>query len=269
MPMRHGSGLPESPGQASRPHPLITVFTLAVVAMLCFHFANVWLYLTPMNPIKIAFWEPVQRYIHPLFVQNWQLFAPAPIDRDELMMVKTRWRDRTTEQVWETEWIDLTTPVYHAIHRTRIGPYSKLARPFTGLQQMAVHTDPTAQSIRDDAVRALLERFRASSAGRRAGVPGRAAADSVLLQVIDSLSQPSEPEKFQRRMARQAMYRIATAHARKMVGPGGEVLAVNVRYASHRFPRFSARHRPSSDGSTTYGRPYGWARASTATAELP
>lgn len=120
-----------------KPRMWQTVVALILSAFLVVHYAIIGLYLTPTNPLKTRLWRPVHEYVGPFFTQNWQLFAPTPIASDELMTIKLRWYESASRRTWETDWIDISSPVHRAIHRTRIGPYSKLARPYTGLWDMA------------------------------------------------------------------------------------------------------------------------------------
>jgi hypothetical protein len=250
------------PSPASRP-PLPSrfskVFALLIAAVIGLHFLTIWLYLTPNNPLKLALWNPIHSYVHPLFAQNWQLFAPNPIAHDETMHLKVRWREAGSEKIWETDWLDITTPIFQKIHRTRIGPYSKMARPYTGVKESLDFTEPVASALRERTRIAFQQEWEAQI---RNNPPRDSASRRIALQnlaaTLDSIDQPSIVERAQRKAGREMAYRLGSANARQAIGTRGEVVAINIRYAMHEFPRFSERKNPEAQGRTRYTRPFGW-----------
>lgn len=91
--------------------------------VLTIYFTSTFLYLTPPNPIKARHLATILRIEHPLFSQNWHLFAPNPV-RTNLILAG---RCRAGAEM--TPWNDLTTPLVGAQHRNRLSPTGKLARP--------------------------------------------------------------------------------------------------------------------------------------------
>lgn len=254
----------EPTAQAPAPprlHWSIKAVALVVLAALVVHYAIIWLYLTPDNPVKLATWKHVNGYVHPMFAQNWQLFAPNPISQDELVHVKVRWREDGKQKVWETDWIDLTTPIFEGIHRTRIGPYSKLARPHTGVKESLSFTDDVAQAMRDRARESARERWgeRIQSVPARDTARRRALFRQFVAQ-MDTIGRLTPSEQLQRRTGREMLYRVASAGAREAVAGRGVPVAINVRFVHHQYPRFSERDDPDAKGVTKYGRPLGWER---------
>lgn len=237
----------------------VTALVLLVTAVLVFHFLAVWLYLTPTNPLKMTLWQPLHAYVHPLFAQNWQLFAPTPIAHDELMHIKIRWREAGNNRVWETEWLDVATPIYRRIQRSRVGPFSKLARPYTGVKEAIDFVDPIAEALRQSAIqkhRAWWEQSVRRNPPRDSAA--RAQALRMLLTGIDTLEQLTASESAQRRMGREMAYRLASANARQAIGPRGDVLAINIRFVLYEFPRFSQREDPNAIGRSANSAALGW-----------
>lgn len=97
--------------------------TLVCAGLLGVYFTTTFLYLTPPNPVKARHLATIVRIEHPLFSQNWHLFAPNPIRTNHILAG----RCRAGEQV--TPWEDLTTPLVAGHHRFRLSPMGKLVRP--------------------------------------------------------------------------------------------------------------------------------------------
>jgi hypothetical protein len=251
----------------SRQHPAAVIATLLLLLALTFHFFVTWLYLTPTNPVKIVLWRDIHAYMHPLFAQNWQLFAPTPVADNQMMLVQARLRDRATGAVTISKWVDVTTPVMQQIHEHRVGPMSKLARPFSGVFQTVTYGDPVLGQVRARMTEAVLGAYEtARLEERRRGLTGKAADSAsararVLLPqlraVLDSVRAPTPDERMQRRLGREMLYRLASAFAKKAF-PEHEVLAVNARYVRQEFPRFSGRKLAANRGTVQHGRPFGW-----------
>ena len=56
--------------------------TLTVVLVAALHLAATFLYNAPANPVSQRYAGPVNRWMEPLFSQNWRLFAPNPISEN-------------------------------------------------------------------------------------------------------------------------------------------------------------------------------------------
>lgn len=235
-----------------------TSFVAVVLfAWLFLHTFAIWLYLTPTNPLKISLWGPVDTYVNPIFSQNWQLFAPTPINRDELLVVKVRWVPKEETTVWETAWIDITSPVYNKLQRSRIGPFSKLARPYTGLREMLTFNDPILAAVRKEQMEHVIAQLEIDGASRGDSTNRRIETGRIM-SLLDSLSQPSNEEMVQRKAARRFVYRLAAAHAKAFLPPGARIRTINVKYIFNEFPRFSQRYQPSGAGKKFTSVPLGW-----------
>lgn len=245
--------------------------TAAAGTILLFHFAVIFLYLTPTNPIKLRLWTEIHTYVHPLFAQNWKLFAPEPIAENQIVMVRARTRDRATGELGHSAWLDITSPVMTQIHRHRIGPMSKLARPFSGIIETMNFADPVAQSARQHAAMKVGAAFdQATVDARRRAARGDTAAQRQLRTIsrelagkMDTVMRLSDGELAQQKAGREMLYRLASAYAVKAVGPDAEVSEINVRLAREEFPRFSHRRVPDAKSRIGYSAPLGWERVRT------
>jgi hypothetical protein len=90
--------------------PARLVISLAVGSLAAFtawHLALVFLFVSPSNTVREENYEQVRGYIFPEFEQNWRLFAPNPLQRNEAVHVRAEIRepDGSTRV---TDWIDLT-----------------------------------------------------------------------------------------------------------------------------------------------------------------
>jgi hypothetical protein len=80
--------------------------TVLLAGALAWHFACTLLYLTPPNPVRLAFHGPLVGYMHPYFYQSWRLFAPEPGGTDAIVLVMCRLREGQSTR--ESEWFDVT-----------------------------------------------------------------------------------------------------------------------------------------------------------------
>src|SRR5687767_1624627 len=97
--------------------------TIVAAFLTALYFGNTFLYLTPPNPVKARLLRYTLALQHPLFGQNWHLFAPNPI-RSNCVLAG---RCLTGSHV--TLWQDLTTPRLARHQRNRFTPMGKTLRP--------------------------------------------------------------------------------------------------------------------------------------------
>lgn len=76
--------------------------------VLAAHFTLTILHVAPVNPLKVEQERVVNAWVEPLFVQNWQLFAPDPIAHDQGLLVRARLSGGAGPT--ETDFVDITTP---------------------------------------------------------------------------------------------------------------------------------------------------------------
>ncbi|MFO7289367.1 hypothetical protein SAMN04488025_13210 [Planifilum fulgidum] len=110
--------------------------------LLAMHFLLTILYLAPDNLLKRRFSEPLQRYMDPLFAQNWQLFAPDPISQHRSLVIKAKYRDPATGEIRETPWMDITRPRVREIWENRLFNGSRALRFQTSAIAMYRSEDP-------------------------------------------------------------------------------------------------------------------------------
>jgi hypothetical protein len=180
------------------------------------YLANSFLYLTPPNPVKAQWLPLIVGLAHPLFAQNWHLFAPDPVRSNYVLSVRCRSRAGTTP------WFDVTQSLLERHHRTRTSPMSRLLRvhqnairlalglSFDEWRQFACRRDPRSTTCRE-----------------RLGDRARQEAGVYLLR------------------------RTASAVCDRVVGPGATD-AVQALILVHTPPPWSRREMPASEGMTRF-----------------
>lgn len=179
--------------------------------------ANTLLYLTPPNPVKARFLLTITRLAHPLFVQNWHLFAPDPVRLNHVLTI----RCRTGEVV--TPWHDVTSPMLERHHRSRTSPMSRLLRVHQNAIRFYLGWTP-------DEWRSLICKREP-----RAAVCRRDHLEAEQLHEAGAY----------------LLRRVATFTCDGLVG-AGRTQAVQLRVLIHQPPPWSGRHRPDADGQTRY-----------------
>ncbi len=181
------------------------------------YLANTFLYLTPPNPVKARLLPVIYGIQHPLFTQNWHLFAPSPIRTNFVLTVRCRVGRAISS------WHDVTTPLLTRHHLTRTSPMGRVLR----VQQNAIHLmlgwspdDWKPLICRRDSRRALCRGQDPSSTARR-------------------------------EMGRIVLRRVAATACDAHMGRARSD-AVQVRILIHTPPPWSLRHLPASAGSTRY-----------------
>ncbi|MBN6053149.1 hypothetical protein JYK22_14510, partial [Nonomuraea sp. RK-328] len=201
---------------------IIVAWFLFCALLLAFHFVAVFLYLAPRNPVSAWSAETVNAYIRPYFQQNWELFAPDPIDYNTRVLVRARIRDSSgAERI--TPWTDISEPGRERI-RGSLFP-GRLSRLVIGGHEIMNDSDvaPTTTSPETE----------------------------------DTAERPSEsgpPDPTAQSQAVRHMSAIATLAARAAWGDG--ITAVQVRISTRPAPRFAIQDQ--SDDGETYDSDFGW-----------
>jgi hypothetical protein len=86
------------------------------------HFALVQLSNMPMSPLKLQLANVLSSYVDPYFTQQWNFFAPQPIDRDTSLLARVRYRDGMSGQLVTGPWIDVTDSLIEPLRRNRLSP---------------------------------------------------------------------------------------------------------------------------------------------------
>jgi hypothetical protein len=179
----------------------------------------------PLNPIVLQTAPVVGGYMAPWFAQDWHLFAPNPINETRILLVACRFKQANGTTV-ETAWADVSTPLWDAQARQRFSSAAWLAQ----LQGHALqfYFDPSELSI-------ALERHRT-------------AKDSEVHQLADAIRAAEDARRV---LATRVLARLGAAYCDRWHG-AGQTTAVRVGLAIQRFPRFSRRQLPDTDGELRF-----------------
>jgi hypothetical protein len=95
-------------------------FAFAVgCALTAAHLTLIELGNLPNNPISLAASDVVERYVHPLFVQNWNFFAPEPISMTVTVWARAATCDRHG-RCSATGWHDISDPLIESERQNRL-----------------------------------------------------------------------------------------------------------------------------------------------------
>ncbi|WP_283134314.1 DUF5819 family protein [Rhizohabitans arisaemae] len=189
--------------------------------VLIWHFGMTFLYVAPWNPAYDKSASVVEGYMNPYFGQNWELFAPDPIDYNARVLVRAKVKDASG---WErhTGWLDMTGPE----RKRALGSLfpGRVSRVVGGSRQLMTDADvpPSAASLPKQEETEGPE------------------TETVEEKPVDLVLQDQ---------AVRHMRAIATLAARAEWGDG--VTAVQVRISDHLFPRFEDKDR-NGKGTKTY-----------------
>ncbi len=100
-----------------------------VGALFVFHFLVIAVELMPDNPIGHQYKYQVAGYLEPFFTQNWNLFAPNPINSN--VTLRYRFEMFDSGQKKTTSWLDATTPVIETKHASFWTPSQRFAKFMT------------------------------------------------------------------------------------------------------------------------------------------
>ncbi|WP_261954911.1 DUF5819 family protein [Streptomyces nigrescens] len=219
--------------QWSRTRRRILLAVGAVIPLaLSLHFGMTALYEMPFNPVKEKYGEEITSYMLPYFVQDWHLFAPDPIDRDNGVLVRAKKR-QPDGSVITTKWTDVTSPSLQQLYGERLWP-SRGFRVTSGLPQLL-------ETWRDPE----LEKMRKKN--QVADTPGKGVRKGKKEVENPPLSQG---EKDSRDAAIRFAQSFATAQAGKLWG--SDIEYVQVRIVTNIFPRFSQRYARDAKGKVSY-----------------
>lgn len=215
-------------------------FYLPVLGMIlfcgwvCIHFVMTALYVMPLNPIKMLASPVVTAYIQPLFTQNWHLFAPDPIDESRILTVACKAKDSlgaNSATPKESEWHDASTLLRKQFQRNRISAAERLNRVQSTSIQVTMGMDDLVLQL------------------ARKRTPYESDYNKALDKMLD-LEQES------RKQAQVVLYRVASWTCGQLYG-NEAVSEVRFRIVTHRFPRFSQRLKPDTEGEIS-AMEFGW-----------
>ncbi|WP_346654966.1 DUF5819 family protein [Bacillus thuringiensis] len=97
------------------------------------HFCLIALYVMPKNPISNEMSPVVNSYINPIFTQNWHLFSPNPLVRNDIVYMQLQFKGSSTP----SDWFDITTPMIKKNYENYLSPMNRLVRiPLTATTLM-------------------------------------------------------------------------------------------------------------------------------------
>lgn len=200
----------------------VPVLLLLVLAA---HTLATFAYLTPVNPVKLRISRWLYAYMHPVFQQDWRLFAPDPVKDTRTIEIKCRVL-AADGRSFETGWTDITTPYWEAHYRNRASPAERIARSMINALRMSYTTDPEA---------ILIQRKLQTNSRRHK----------------DILKSLQAKENRNRAIGVRTLNRIASAHCGEFYGLD-QVQAVRVRMVVRAPPPFSERDLPDAHGTVEH-----------------
>ncbi|WP_329128272.1 DUF5819 family protein [Streptomyces caniferus] len=190
------------------------------------------LYEMPLNPIKEKYGKEITSYMLPYFGQDWHLFAPDPIDRDNGVLVRVKKR-RPDGSMATTAWTDVTSPAQQQLYGERLWP-SREFRVGAGVPQLL-------DSWRDPDLEKLRKKDQDTKPPEKGARKDKKGGENPPL---------SQGEKDSRDEAIRFAQSFGSAQARKLWG--SDVEYVQVRIVSNEFPRFSQRYARDAKGKVSY-----------------
>ncbi|QRN99311.1 hypothetical protein JRI60_09945 [Archangium violaceum] len=204
---------------------LVRVLPGLLAAVLFFHFGMTALYLTPLNPIKVALLPKLEGYMQPFFEQRWELFAPNPVVDTRLLLVACRVTDEAG-QVTEQPWTNVSAPLRTLKERYRLTAADRIDRA----QMTAMHL----LFAKPDA---LSEKLQAN--------PEETPEYKKAIELIE------KQRKSKQELGREMMARMASVECDRLHGEG-RTKEVRVRQVTVKSPPFSQRWSPADSGTSSY-----------------
>jgi Family of unknown function (DUF5819) len=97
------------------------------------HFALTVVFVSPANPIKMEYGSLAIATIGEFFPQNWNLFAPTPVNSTQLLLVRCLSDDEMPmgedRKLPVDHWQDVSRAHFAQAHRHPISAYERLVRP--------------------------------------------------------------------------------------------------------------------------------------------
>ena len=192
------------------------------------HFSLTFLINMPLNPLQITLSPLFSMVFVPLFEQNWRFFAPDPINTNWVLLVKCKTHNSTGEHAaQETEWVDISES--YLKHHQQSRGLSPRSRPLKMIKN--------AMLVYLGDINLGFIRKRVCRDQKRADEPFCRGEDQIT--------------KTRRAKAENLIARLASSSCDWIIGPR-KADAVRAKIAIHRFPRFSERYLPDSEGTVVY-----------------
>lgn len=194
--------------------------------VLVLHFAVTCLYLSPLNPIKIALLEYVSEYMQPFFQQRWDLFAPNPLVDTRMLLISCRIKNERGE-LEERPWSNMSAPFRAQKQRYRLTPADRIDRA----HMASIH---------------LLFEKPDALADKLLNTPDDTPEYKRAIEVIE------HDRKARQELGTELMARVASAECDRLYG-AEHTTAVRTRMVVIKSPPFSKRWSSlEEDGQTSY-----------------
>ncbi len=188
-----------------------TLWWLAFIlgcGVLLVHLTLIELGNLPNNPVSLSASPIVERYVHPLFSQNWNFFAPQPISVDVTVMARAE-ECPLLGRCSITEWYDISNPLIAKVRQNRL----------TSLEIVQLMLSNAAVEFQNKAAQATYAQFHYKGKQYfKAIVPDR-------VDYIDSI-----------------ILSRSSAAAIRLMHPTAHFRRLQFGLASYVFPRFTHRH---------------------------
>jgi hypothetical protein len=201
-------------------------FPAILAGFLVFHFSVTCLYLTPLNPIKVALLPYVSAYIEPIFQQRWELFAPNPIVDTRMLLIACRVKDEQGV-IEERPWSNMTASFRALKERYRLTPADRIDRA----HMAAIH---------------LLYEKPDALTDKVINTPEETPEYRKAIELLEAA------RKSKKELGYQLMARVASAECDRLYGEG-KTSEVRTRMVTVKSPPFSKRWSTAEEaGETSY-----------------
>jgi hypothetical protein len=103
-------------------------FIIIGLLLFMFHFTMLIMAVGPNNPVSVKYREEIAEYTHPLFFQNWNLFAPEPIENTQQVLIKYE-----NEKGKKSDWQNISQPIFDSNQSNPISAMNRTARIPSGI----------------------------------------------------------------------------------------------------------------------------------------
>ncbi|MFI6419508.1 DUF5819 family protein [Streptomyces sp. NPDC050842] len=166
------------------PGPLKAGTAAAVVVCLAtalIHVLLVFLHVAPPNPVSQLYSRPINAWIHPLFEQNWRLFAPDPESVNRQISARTA-RTAPDGTVEVSGWFDLSALDHSAVKHN---PFPSHTAQNTLRRAWSSYLEAFGSDDEPHSERAVMMRtYLRNIAVDRVAAHRRGSFDSIQLRVV-------------------------------------------------------------------------------------
>jgi hypothetical protein len=143
--------------------------SVALVAMMLWHFAMVFLTLAPASSVTHRYQKQINGYIYPEFGQNWQMFAPNPLQQNVAIGARVQTAGKAgARHTWE--WANLSVPHINAMRHNPLPSHldqNMLRRAWDFYTDNHDHKDGSPIGMRGELSTEYLERIALQHFGRK------------------------------------------------------------------------------------------------------